>query len=224
MVGAGRGRRLRPRQVSFSDPRHGWALIGHLALLATVDGGQVWSVVRPTDTRDLLTGLATVDAPPVQVSERSVQQAHQAGSSKRRGNAEQRRSQVTRGALALAVRKGGEGDLSEVRRGVPARLHAVLRLPRRPGRARRSARGHLRAGRARSGSAHRPVWVYRSTQRGRLPLAESLLRSAGIPFVASGEHMQQLTGLDVFGPAELYVSAADADDARAVLADLDRQG
>ena len=68
-----------------------------------------------------------------------------------------------------------------------------------------------------------PVLVYRSTQRGRLPLAESLLRSAGIPFVASGEHVQQLTGLDVFGPAELYVSAADADDARAVLADLDRE-
>jgi hypothetical protein len=69
-----------------------------------------------------------------------------------------------------------------------------------------------------------PVCVYRSTQRGRLPLAESLLRSAAIPFVASGEHVQQITGLDVFGPAELYVSAADADDARAVLADLDRQG
>ena len=69
-----------------------------------------------------------------------------------------------------------------------------------------------------------PVCVYRSTLRGRLPLAESLLRSAGIPYVASGEHLQQLTGLDVFGPAELYVSAADGDDARAVLADLDRQG
>lgn len=69
-----------------------------------------------------------------------------------------------------------------------------------------------------------PVCVYRSTQRSRLPLAESLLRSAGIPFVTSGEHVQQLTGLDVFGPAELYVSAADADDARAVLSDLDRQG
>jgi hypothetical protein len=68
-----------------------------------------------------------------------------------------------------------------------------------------------------------PVCVYRSTQRGRLPLAESLLRSAGIPFLAAGEHLQQLTGLDVFGPAELYVSAADADDARAVLARLDRE-
>jgi hypothetical protein len=68
-----------------------------------------------------------------------------------------------------------------------------------------------------------PVRVYIEAQRGRLPLAESLLRSAGIPFVASGEHLQQLTGLDVFGPAELYVAAADADDARAVLADLDRE-
>jgi len=69
-----------------------------------------------------------------------------------------------------------------------------------------------------------PVCVYRSTQRGRLPLAESLLRSAGIPFVASGEHVQQLVGLDVFGPAELFVSAADADDVRELLADLDREG
>jgi hypothetical protein len=69
-----------------------------------------------------------------------------------------------------------------------------------------------------------PVCVYRSTQRGRLPLAESLLRSAGIPFVASGEHVQQLTGLDVFGPAEVYVAAADAEDALLVLADLDQQG
>jgi hypothetical protein len=68
-----------------------------------------------------------------------------------------------------------------------------------------------------------PVRFYSSTIRGRLPLAESLLRSAGIPFVASGEHVQQLIGLDVFGPAELFVSAADADDARAVLADLDRE-
>lgn len=69
-----------------------------------------------------------------------------------------------------------------------------------------------------------PVLVYRSTQRGRLPLAESLLRSAGIPFLTSGEHLQQLTGLDAFGPAQIYVSATDAEDARAVLADLDRQG
>ena len=68
------------------------------------------------------------------------------------------------------------------------------------------------------------VCVYRATQRGRLPLAESLLRSAGIPFTVMGEYMPQLTGLDAYGPAELYVSAVDADDARALLADLDRQG
>lgn len=70
----------------------------------------------------------------------------------------------------------------------------------------------------------KPVCVYRASQRGRLPLAESLLQSAGIPFVASGEHLQQLTGLDVFGPAELYVDASDAEDALAVLGDLDREG
>jgi len=49
-------------QVSFSDRRYGWALVGHLALLATVDGGTSWSVVRPAGTRDLLTGLTTVQS------------------------------------------------------------------------------------------------------------------------------------------------------------------
>ena len=68
----------------------------------------------------------------------------------------------------------------------------------------------------------KPVCVYRATQRGRLPLAESLLQSAGIPFTVTGEHLQQLTGLDAYGPAEVYVSAADTEDARALLADLDR--
>lgn len=68
------------------------------------------------------------------------------------------------------------------------------------------------------------VCVYRATLRGHLPLAESLLRSAGIPFAVAGEHVMQLTGIDGYGVAEVYVSAADADDARAVLADLDRKG
>jgi hypothetical protein len=36
--------------------------------------------------------------------------------------------------------------------------------------------------------------------------------------------VQQLTGIDAYGLAQVYVSAADADDARAVLADLDWQG
>jgi len=66
------------------------------------------------------------------------------------------------------------------------------------------------------------VCVYRATQRGRLPIAQSLLRSADIPFTVIGEYVPQLTGLDAYGPAELYVSAADAEDARDLLADLDR--
>lgn len=60
---AGGGYQL--KQVSFSDREHGWALIGHQALLTTGDGGRSWSVVRPMDTRDVLTGLATIDAPSV---------------------------------------------------------------------------------------------------------------------------------------------------------------
>jgi photosystem II stability/assembly factor-like uncharacterized protein len=50
------------KQVSFSDSQHGWALIGHKALLATVDGGESWTVVKPTDEREVLTGLITVDS------------------------------------------------------------------------------------------------------------------------------------------------------------------
>jgi hypothetical protein len=76
---------------------------------------------------------------------------------------------------------------------------------------------------AREPTLERPVCVYRGTLRGRMPLAESLLQSAGIPFSVSGEYMQQLTGLDAYGTAELYVAATDADDARAVLAELDQQ-
>jgi hypothetical protein len=68
-----------------------------------------------------------------------------------------------------------------------------------------------------------PVCVYRATLRGRAPLAESLLRSAGIRFAVAGEHLQHLTMVDGYGLVQLYVSAADAADARAILADLDRQ-
>jgi hypothetical protein len=65
-----------------------------------------------------------------------------------------------------------------------------------------------------------PVCVYSSSLRGRLPLAKSLLQSVGIPFTVLGEHVQQLTGIDAYGLAQIYVSTTDADDARAVLADL----
>ena len=32
------GRDFELKRVSFSDPKHGWALIGHDALLCTADG------------------------------------------------------------------------------------------------------------------------------------------------------------------------------------------
>ncbi len=68
------------------------------------------------------------------------------------------------------------------------------------------------------------VCVYRATVRVRLPIAESLLRSADIPFVVLGGHVQQLAGVDGYGFAEIHVTASDAADARELLADLDRQG
>ena len=67
-----------------------------------------------------------------------------------------------------------------------------------------------------------PICVYRSRLRRRMPFAELLLGSAGIAFSVSGGYLQQLSGLDAYGPAELYVAAADADDARGVLANRDR--
>lgn len=68
-----------------------------------------------------------------------------------------------------------------------------------------------------------PVCVFRSAQPGIVPLAESMLQSAGIHTVVRGQHLQQLTGLQAFGPAEVWVSAADAADAREILADLDHR-
>ncbi len=68
------------------------------------------------------------------------------------------------------------------------------------------------------------VCVYRATVRGRLPIAESLLRSTDIPFVVLGGHIQQLAGVDGYGFAEVHVAAADTADARELLTDLDRQG
>ena len=73
-------------------------------------------------------------------------------------------------------------------------------------------------------AAGRLVCVYRATVRGRLPIAESLLRSADIPFVVLGGHIQQLAGVDGYGFAEVHVAATDAADTRGLLADLDRHG
>jgi hypothetical protein len=60
-----------------------------------------------------------------------------------------------------------------------------------------------------------------------LALAHSLLESAGIEFIARGEGVQDLVGLGrvggfnvALGAVELQVRARDADEARAILADL----
>jgi hypothetical protein len=64
------------------------------------------------------------------------------------------------------------------------------------------------------------VCVYRSGHRGRLAMAKSVLQSAGVPFVALNEALQTLTGLVNIAPVEILVSAADAQDARLLLAEL----
>lgn len=69
-----------------------------------------------------------------------------------------------------------------------------------------------------------PVCVYRSNHRGLLTMAQSLLRSAGVPFIVLNEAVNTLTGYVGFAPVEIHVSAADAEDAHLLLADLGRQG
>ena len=72
------------------------------------------------------------------------------------------------------------------------------------------------------------VTVLASGDPGLMAVAKSLLRSADIPFLVQGEGVQDLFGVGrigsgfnvVTGPARLQVGADDADDARAVLADL----
>jgi hypothetical protein len=68
------------------------------------------------------------------------------------------------------------------------------------------------------------VCVYRSSHRGQLIMAQSVLRSAGVPFVVLNEAVNTLTGFVGFGPVEIQVSAADAEDALLLLADLSRVG
>jgi Putative prokaryotic signal transducing protein len=72
------------------------------------------------------------------------------------------------------------------------------------------------------------VTVLASGDPGLMAVAKSLIQSAGIPFLVQGEGVQDLFGVGrigsgfnvVTGPARLQVGADDADDARAVLADL----
>ena len=71
------------------------------------------------------------------------------------------------------------------------------------------------------------VTVLATTDPGLVGVAESLLRSADIPFVSEADNIIDLFGLGrlsgvnpITGPARLRVAPQDADDARAVLADL----
>jgi hypothetical protein len=71
--------------------------------------------------------------------------------------------------------------------------------------------------------------VFKSGDPGLIALVKSILRSAEIPFTTKGEGIQDLTGLGrlgsgynlAFGPVELQVNSADADDAKALLEDLE---
>lgn len=65
-----------------------------------------------------------------------------------------------------------------------------------------------------------PVRVLRSGYQAHIVLAQSILRSAGIPFVVLNQTLQQLTGLGYLAPAEILVSRADAEDALVMLHDL----
>jgi len=75
-----------------------------------------------------------------------------------------------------------------------------------------------------------PVTVFRSGDPGRIAIAKSILQSADVPFVAVNESAQQWIGAGIspfnvaIGPVEIKVAPADAEDARAMLQDLERGG
>jgi Putative prokaryotic signal transducing protein len=71
-----------------------------------------------------------------------------------------------------------------------------------------------------------PVCVFRGSDPGHIALAQSLLRSAAIPFCTLNEMVNQITGslFAGFAPVEIHVSACDADDARLVLAEVVHRG
>jgi hypothetical protein len=63
-----------------------------------------------------------------------------------------------------------------------------------------------------------PVTVLVTGDPGLMAFAQSLLESAGIEFVVQGE---QHHNVPLIGVAELQVPAEDAEEARALLADLE---
>lgn len=65
-----------------------------------------------------------------------------------------------------------------------------------------------------------PVRVCVSGNPGQIAVAKSVLRSAGVPFVALNEVVQSLVGPAILAPVEIFVSRADAVDARLLLEEL----
>jgi hypothetical protein len=73
------------------------------------------------------------------------------------------------------------------------------------------------------------VTVFKTGDPGLIALVKSILQSADIPFTTRGEGIQDLTGLGrlgsgynlAFGPVEIQVNRDDAEDARALLEDLE---
>lgn len=72
------------------------------------------------------------------------------------------------------------------------------------------------------------VAVLTTTDPGLIGIAESLLRSADIPYVCQGNNVVDLFGIGrlsgvnpITGAPRLLVAAQDADDAREILADLE---
>jgi len=74
-----------------------------------------------------------------------------------------------------------------------------------------------------------PVCVFRSGHLGRIAVAKSILQSADVPFVVLNEVTQNLIAMGNFpygfnialGGVQIMVSRTDAEDARAMVCDLE---
>ena len=69
--------------------------------------------------------------------------------------------------------------------------------------------------------------VLMSSDLTKISLAEEILENAAIPYLAKGEHIQDLFGLGrlvpvnpITGPVEILVNASDEAKAKELLADL----
>ena len=75
-----------------------------------------------------------------------------------------------------------------------------------------------------------PVTVLETGDPGLIAVAKSLLDSAGIPYFAKGESLQNLFGWGqigfnpIVGVVQLQVASDDAEDATALLRDLSGRG